>query len=256
VSLHRYGDPTPAEVSGGIDLDTLRRDIAPAASDAELAYFGQVCTHLGLDPWAGQIYFIGRRQKVGENRWQTVHRPQISVAGRRVLAERTGQLEGIQGPEWCAVRRTDREGNKLPLEWDELWDSDEFVPYAARVLVYRSGWKVPANGTAKWSEFAVWEGTGNQRRLSAFWSRAPSHMLGKVAEALALRRAFPEVAAAVAFVDGSGGGREPDDAGVVAEAAEIPPPDAGRQEGDPGRVEGPGPDTEDDPDDLDDGRPF
>ena len=256
MSLHRYGDdaPSPAEVSGGIDLDTLRRDIAPAASDAELAYFGQVCTHLGLDPWAGQIYFIGRRQKVGENRWQTVHRPQISVAGRRVLAERTGQLEGIAGPEWCAVRRVDKDGNKLSLVWEELWDSDDFVPYAARVLVYRKGWKVPANGTAKWSEFAVFEGTGNQRRLASFWQRSPSHMLGKVAEALALRRAFPEVASAVAFVDS---GHDAEDSGMVAEAQDLPSPPDGR-EGDPGRVrEDPGPDTEPadyDPDDP--GRPF
>lgn len=245
MSLHRYD--APAELQG-LDIETLRANLAPGATNQELTLFATVCRHLDLDPFGGHIYLIGRRQRVGPNQWAVVHKPQISVAGRRVLAERTGQLEGIQGPEWCSERRRDRGGRKEPLEWDELWDDDDLPPYAARCLVYRTGWKVPSNGTAKWTEFAVWEGTGSDRRLSQFWQRAPSHMLGKVAEALALRRAFPEVQAAVAYVDG--GGFEADDQQVIAEAEPVA---AGSQEPTPDQS---GPRREEPSADDDPGRPF
>ena len=98
---------------------------------------------------------------------------------------RTGELQGIEGPVWCGPR-VDGE-----LEWRELWDEDE-KPYAARVLVYRKGWVKPANGTCKWSEFAVYIDK-DRTELGPMWVKMPSHMLGKVAESLALRRAFSDV---------------------------------------------------------------
>lgn len=48
------------------------------------------------------------------------------------------------------------------------------------------------------------------------WARMGSHMLGKVAESLALRRAFPEVAAALEYADA--------DDDTIAEAEAQPPP--------------------------------
>jgi hypothetical protein len=50
---------------------------------------------------------------------------------------------------------------------------------------------------AKWSEFAVYLDP-ERNRLNPFWRARPAHQLAKVAESLALRRAFPEVAVAVA----------------------------------------------------------
>jgi len=200
---------------GGLDVQTLRDNIAPEATDGELGFFAQVCRHVDLDPFAGQIYLIGRNQRVGRDKWRKVHKPQISVDGRLVIASRTGRLLGIEGPMWCGPRRYSSDGEKLPLVWDDLWDDDDMPPYAARALVHVAGWKVPANGTAKWSEFAVYE-DADRRRLGRFWKDAPSHMLGKVALALALRRGFPEVQTAVSFVDGAG---EPDDNALVAEAS-------------------------------------
>ena len=68
----------------------------------------------------------------------------------------------------------------------------------------------------KWSEFAVYD-DADQTTLGRFWKRSPSHMLGKVAESLALRRAFPEVEAAVAYVERPGD-HETDAAALIAEA--------------------------------------
>lgn len=216
--LERY-DETGSR--GGTDLELLRRDLAPAATDAELAYFARVCRHLGLDPWAGHVYLIGRRQKVrdehGRDTWKVLHKPQISVAGRRAIASRTGRLVGIEGPSWCGPRRFDG----APLEWTELWDDDNAYPYAARCFVHVAGWKIPANGTVKWSEFAVYE-DAERTKLGRFWKHSPSHMIGKVAESLALRRGFPEVEAAVTYTEAHG--FDADDAALVAEAeAELPP---------------------------------
>jgi RecT family len=215
TEIERYG-----AAGGGFDLDVIREQFAPAASRLELEYFALVCRHLDLDPWAGHIYLIGRRQKVrdehGRDVWRLVHKPQIAVAGRRAIASRTRRLVGIDGPYWCGPRRLDPAGNKLPLEWTDVWDDDDSFPYAARVFVWPAGWRTPANGTVKWSEFAVYD-DAERTRLGRFWKHSPSHMLGKVAESLALRRGFPEVEAAVSYTERPGE-LDSDDQAVIAEA--------------------------------------
>lgn len=169
-------------------IAVLRDQIAPGAPDAELAYFAKVCARLDLSPFADQIVLIPRHDK-RLNR--DVYRPQITVAGRRTLAVRTGRLARIEGPVWCGPR--DARGE---LVWQDVWTEDgpDNPPYCARVLIYTVGVDGPAaNGTAKWSEFAQYGGNKSDPYLLPMWARMPSHMLGKVAESLALRRAFPDV---------------------------------------------------------------
>lgn len=164
-----------------ISIDTLRTQIAPEANDQELAYFARVCAELDLSPFGEQIALIGRWDKRARRK---VHRPQVLIAGRRVLATRTGRLIGIEGPVWSGPRNKRGE-----LVWQEVWDDDENPPYCARTLVHVEGWITPANGTAKWSEFVQTDSDGAPTPM---WRSMPSHMLGKVSESMALRRAFPE----------------------------------------------------------------
>ena len=202
-----------ARIPDGGRLDLIRDQLAPGASDDELTYFGAVADRLELDPFAGHIVLIGRFDGKAE---REIYRPQITVAGRRTIASRTGELVGIEGPVWCGPRNDAGE-----LVWSEVWDGEGF-PYCARALVYRRGWHHAANGTAKWSEFAQYGKPDNQgeRRPLKTWAQMPSHMLGKVAESLALRRAFPEISAVVAGLAGE------EDVGAMAEASapEIPAP--------------------------------
>lgn len=163
-------------------LEVVRAQIAPEANDAELDFFAQVCARFQLSPFADQIALVGRYSR---DAGRKVHRHQITVAGRRALAVRSGELVGIEGPVWCGPR--DKNGGELV--WHEVWDDEQDHPYCARVLVHRRGWIKPANGTAKWSEFAVYF----NQKLGDLWAKMPSHMLGKTAESLALRRAFPEI---------------------------------------------------------------
>ena len=163
-------------------LDTLREKIAPKAGPDDLRYLGAVAQHLGLDPIAGHIVLIPRwDSRLGRE----IHRPQVTTEGRLVLAERTGQLEGFDGPVWCGP--SDSKAGRPPV-WVEVWDDDD-PPHAARVLVYRRGWR-PINGTVRWAEFAQRDRGG---KLLALWDQMKAHMLGKTALNLALRRGFPGI---------------------------------------------------------------
>ena len=153
-------------------VDALRAQYGKKASPAELEVFAAAARHLQLSIPAGEIALVP---------YGNVNQIQITLEGRRTIAQRTGRLRGIQGPEWCGPRRYDKDGNKLPLEWEEVWTGDG-TPYAARVFVTVDGWDRPANGTCKWSEF-------NQPN-SPVWKKYQSHMLGNAAEKLALRRGF------------------------------------------------------------------
>jgi hypothetical protein len=210
------------EIPDDLAVEVLREQIAPEASAGELMHFARVCTVLDLSPFAGQICLIGRYDRRAGH---VVHKPQITVDGRRARAERTGLLDGIEGPVWCGPRNEAGE-----LVWEEVWSDDDNFPYCARVLVFRKDWSRPANGTAKWSEFSqtVTDGKGGQS-LSQFWRRMPSHMLAKVAESLALRRAFPNDASYRLAATFAGD----DTASTVAEATATPAPAPG---GDPDSV--------------------
>jgi len=197
------GDLEPAKRTN--ELDILRQQFAPNAGDDELAYFAKVANHLDLDPWAGHICLM----EIGG-----AHRPTITVAGRRYIADRTGRLAAIEGPEWRGRTIVLDDGRKIRPPYEEDWEPDSEAdpyPYAARCLVHRSDWIKPANGTALWSEFSRWTkrfedrktGEVTEPHLFETWARMPSHMLGKVAESMALRRAFPEVQAAISYVGGT-----------------------------------------------------
>lgn len=181
----------PARLEPRYPIDVLRQHIAPDATDLELVFFGQVCARLDLDPFADQIVFIGRNDRRAGGK---VHRHQITVAGRRALAERQPEWAGSDGPMWCGPRAHE----DAPLVWREVWDGENH-PYAARTLVYRHDWIKPANGTVKWDEFAQYDSNGN---LIPTWKQMPSFMLGKVSESLALRRAFSAIDTAIAIAGG------------------------------------------------------
>jgi phage recombination protein Bet len=170
-------------------IDTLREQLAPKANDDELNWLAAVGQRLGLDPIAGHLVLIPRWDKRAN---REVHRPQITADGRLVLAERTGELDGFDGPEWTGTR--DAQGVH---HWVDLWDDDD-VPHAARCIVYRKGRTHPANGTVRWKEFAQYNSNGV---LMPTWKQMPSHMLGKVALSLGLRRAFGDVIPSDADVD-------------------------------------------------------
>lgn len=145
----------------------------------------------GLDPIARQIYCIERGGK-----WGT----QVSIDGARLVAERTKQYRGQTPTQWTADGVT----------WVDVWLSKD-DPAAARVGVYREGFVEPLVAVAT---FDAYNAGG------PMWRKMPALMLGKCAEMLALRKAFPQ------DLSGLYSTEEMDQAGEPKQAAQVPAPAA------------------------------
>jgi phage recombination protein Bet len=137
-------------------VELIKRTIAVGASDDELELFLYTAKRTGLDPLARQIYAIKRSGKM------TI---QTAIDGYRLIADRTGQLAGIS---------------------DYIFDTEEGKnPGKATVTVHKivNGTAREFTASARWSEYS--------QPSSPMWQKMPYLMLGKCAEALALRKAFP-----------------------------------------------------------------
>lgn len=146
--------------SKSIDISLLKNTVCKGASDSELALFAQICQRTGLDPFARQIYSLplqGSRQIV------------ISIDGARLIAERSGKYAGQLGAYWCGEDGV----------WQDVWLKNT-PPVAAKVGVLRHDFKEPLFAVARFSEYA----------RGQMWVKMPALMIAKVAEMLALRRAF------------------------------------------------------------------
>lgn len=147
----------------------------PNVSEADLAVFFHHAARTGLDPFARQIYMIERWSKDGPK--QTI---QTGIDGFRLIARRaTDARNGTFGylpTEWCG-----QDG-----QWKDVW-LESRPPAAARVTVVRDGAQFPA--VALFSEYAQ---TTKQGAPTQMWASKGSLMLAKCAEALALRKAFPQ----------------------------------------------------------------
>lgn len=164
--------------------DLTRHVLVPSktATDAEVEWCLAFAEQRGLSPLNGQIYFMPAQVKDKETgRYREGLVPVTGIAGWRLLAERSGKYEGSSNPQWLR-----RDGT-----WVDVWigTNEEPHPLAARVEVYRVGYRVPVCVPVKWSEFAQ---TTNDGGLRKTWKEKPSYMLGKCAEVASLRKAFPE----------------------------------------------------------------
>lgn len=143
-------------------IEQLRKNFCKTANDQELIYFSRVCTRLRLDPFARQVFLVKRGADATT---------QVSIDGFRLVAERTGEYEGQTPHQWCGPDGV----------WKDVWPKGE--PVAARVGVYRKGFREPLYAVARWDSYA---------QNTPIWKKMPDLMLAKCAESLALRRAFPQ----------------------------------------------------------------
>jgi phage recombination protein Bet len=129
--------------------------------------FAQTVQRTQLDPIARQIYCIERGGKYSIS---------VGIDGARLVAQRSGEYAGQRPIEWTADGES----------WLDVWLSKE-PPAAARAGVMRQGFSEPLYAVATWDSYAPYY----NGKLGQVWSQHGSLMLGKCAEMLALRKAFP-----------------------------------------------------------------
>ena len=159
------------------EIQLVKSQIAPGATDGQLALFIQVCRQTGLNPFARQIYAVFRNEYSNGHNEQRMT-IQTSIDGYRLLAQRSGEYAGQEGPWWYDDKKR---------EWVDVW-LEEYLPAAAKVGVMRKGFDRPVYAVASFRSYAARKKDGS---LMAMWQKMPEVMIAKVAESLALRRAFP-----------------------------------------------------------------
>lgn len=174
-------------------LDVLKNQMMPGASDAQLELFKQRCLQSKLNPFKSppEIWAIPFNKKTKTKdaqgreveRWVKDYVAVASVDGMRMSAMRTGIYRGQVGPLWCG-----EDG-----QWKDVWLSTT-APAAAKVGVLVRGCSEPIWGVAVWSEYAETISKNPQ------WKSRPSHMLAIAAERFALRKGCPNLTEVLASV--------------------------------------------------------
>ena len=136
-----------------------------ANSAADVAVFFHQAKRSGLDPFKREIYMITRKGKA------TI---QTGIDGFYKIADRAtrsaGGTWGIPETLWCGP-----DG-----QWRDVW-LERTPPAAAKVTVERDG-----------SRFTTVALTSEYMADGPMWKKMPARMIAKCAEALAIRRAFPD----------------------------------------------------------------
>ncbi len=152
-------------------LTLMKNTVAKGATDDEFMLLLHLAKTYGLDPFAKEIWCI----KYG-NAAATIF---SSRDGYLKIASRNQQMDGIQSDAVCAGDTL----KKLPDGTvDHAYGAPRGAVTGAYALVYRKDRAVPAYFYASFAEY----GAGS----NPTWKKYPSAMIIKVAEAMALKRAF------------------------------------------------------------------
>lgn len=174
-------------------ISLIRRTVAADTSDDEFNLFVNMARSLGLDPSRRQIYaFVFSKNDPKKRRMSII----VSIDGFRSIAEATGNYRPDEDEASYEIDQS-LKGPLNPLG---------LVKATVRVWKYSHGDWHRVTGVAYWDEYAPvkdeWvydEATGRNKKSgnkslddSGQWAKMPRVMLAKCAEALALRKGWPD----------------------------------------------------------------
>lgn len=159
-------------------IDLIKKTVAKGASDDELKLFIQVCKGAKLNPFLKQVFLVPRWNSQTGKEDRAI---QVSIDGLRAIAEEGGAYAGNEDPIFDGENEVTIEGKSSTKKLKH--------PLTAKVTVYKivQGGRYEFSATARWAEYYPGAKMGFQ------WHIRPYLMLGKCAEALALRKAFPKL---------------------------------------------------------------
>lgn len=135
---------------------TIKQTVAKGATDAQLFMFLEVCRSTGLNPFLREVWFI-----------QNKNQPESS----QIMAGRDGYLR-------VANEHPAFDGMETKVEWN----GERTTPIRAVCTVWRKDRTHPITMEAEWRDY--------YKSGSAVWTQYKGAMISKVAEVLALKRAF------------------------------------------------------------------
>lgn len=143
----------------------------------DLVYFLNVAKRTGLDPLAKQLHPVFRwNSKAGKE----VMSIQTGIDGFRLIAERSGKYGGQDDVSYHVEQIFN------PVTGTEV--KQLVATSTVYKLNVRTGERMPVTASARWNEYVQ---TYNGKPMG-LWTSMPYNQLGKCAEALCLRKAFPQ----------------------------------------------------------------
>jgi phage recombination protein Bet len=163
----------PRQLMFSAEQRTMIKDLfAKDATDSEFAVLIEMARLKRLNPLAGQVFFVSRNVNLGtydQPRWGKKWSIQCGIEGFRSKAEENPAYDG-QSPK------------------DFVFDASGARLISCTVSVYRKDRSHPFVATVYFDEYVQLV----KGKPTEMWLRKPRIMLGKCAEAAALRMAFPE----------------------------------------------------------------
>lgn len=176
--------PTSLAMSEADLVSVLESSIYPGARPESMRMVISYCRAQRLDPLQKPVHIVPMSVKQGDQYvWRDVIMPGIGLY--RVQAVRTGEYAGIDPGEFG------------PDTTEKLGNVEVTFPEWCSVTVYRivQGQRVGfSSGRVYWRETYA-TAKRDTEAPNAMWKKRPRGQIEKCAEALALRRAFPELGA-------------------------------------------------------------
>lgn len=165
--------------------ELVRNTVAAGATDVELDYFLAYTTSKGFDPFSKEVWFIKTKGYVKKNGQKVEPKVQImtGIDGFFRKANENPNYDGCEHNYGPLI--------EVPVSAKDAPDVKAiFAPEWVESVVHRKDRKLPERRVAYWREFA-------QELVSYYgnltlWAQKPTVMLEKCADALALRKAFPQ----------------------------------------------------------------